>query len=208
MFISFIVYAFYLCFPILIYFDISYVNSKDEDIGLGVALFLLTTVGLLMFNICENYLRYSTSSFGINLTSTINLAIFQKALKFPLLASHRFSEADIINLSQIDAENLNQVASKAIYLLFGIVQVVVELLILYFFIGWLFLIPLVTMALITAINFCIGRATIDLSQTVLEKKDDRLSAIEEMLSIIKHIKTNTLEKYFFKRIKQEREGEL
>jgi ABC-type bacteriocin/lantibiotic exporter with double-glycine peptidase domain len=157
------VYAFYLFFPVLIYFDINYVNSKDENIGLGVGLFLLTTVGLLMYNVGENYHRFRVSQFGINLSSTINLAIFQKALKFPLLASRRFSEADIINLSQIDAENLNQVAAKAIFLLFGVVQVIVELSILYIFIGWLFIIPLVIVALISLINFCIGKSTIGLS---------------------------------------------
>lgn len=99
-------------------------------------------------------------------------------------------------------------ASKTIFLLFGLVQAITELSILYIFIGWLFLIPLVIVTIVSLINFCIGRATIDLSQTILEKKDDRISAIEEMLSIIKHIKTNALEKYFFKRIKTEREGEL
>jgi hypothetical protein len=96
-------YLYYLSNPVLIYFDIDYINDPQENLPKGIALFLLTTVVLLIYNILNRYEKYVTYSFGIDLSSTINLVIFNKALKFPILSSRQFSEADIINYSQIDA---------------------------------------------------------------------------------------------------------
>jgi hypothetical protein len=45
-----------------------------------------------------------------------------------------------------------------------------------------------------------GTVTIDYSLKILEAKDERINATEEMLSIIKHIKTNAQEKYFYRSI--------
>jgi hypothetical protein len=47
--------------------------------------------------------------------------IFNKAMKFPIISNRKFSEADIINYSQIDADNLNKIADKFIFFIFGII---------------------------------------------------------------------------------------
>jgi ABC-type bacteriocin/lantibiotic exporter with double-glycine peptidase domain len=125
------------------------------------------------------------------LVNTINMMIFDKSLKFPILSNKQFTEADIINYSQIDADNLTHFATKLMFFSFGVVEIVIGLVLLYIFIGLLFLIPLGVMIIINLISFKIGSATLDYNMKVLEKKDDRVHATEEMLSIIKHIKTNT-----------------
>jgi hypothetical protein len=60
------------------------------------------------------------------------------------------------------------------------------------------------MLITTAVSFCLGHSILQYNITVLEKKDDRMNVTEEMLGIIKDIKTNTLEKYFYARIHRER----
>jgi ABC-type bacteriocin/lantibiotic exporter with double-glycine peptidase domain len=67
---------------------------------------------------------------------------------------------------------------------------VTGLVLLYVFIGWLFLIPLGVIVLVNLANFKIGSQTIGYNMKILEKKDDRINATEEMLNIIKHIKIN------------------
>jgi hypothetical protein len=52
--------------------------------------------------------------------STINLMIFNKSLKFPIVSNKQFTEADIINYSQIDADNLVEFASKFRFFIFGV----------------------------------------------------------------------------------------
>ena len=83
-------------------------------------LFVLTTLGFSLYNVIYIYQRYRIKYFGASLSSTINLAIYQKALKYPILANKQYSEGDIINLSQIDAENLTQFGAKAIFCIFGV----------------------------------------------------------------------------------------
>jgi hypothetical protein len=42
-------------------------------------------------------------------------------MKFPIISNRKFSEADIINYSQIDVDNLNKIANKLIFLIFGVI---------------------------------------------------------------------------------------
>jgi hypothetical protein len=60
------------------------------------------------------------------------------------------------------------------------------------------------MLIATVLSFCLGSSILQYNITVLDKKDDRMNVTEEMLGIIKDIKTNTLEKYFYARINRER----
>jgi ABC-type multidrug transport system fused ATPase/permease subunit len=87
--------------------------------------------------------------------------IFNKAMKFPIISNRRFSEADIINHSQIDAENLNKIASKLIFFVFGIFEIIAGLILLYVFTGLIFLIALGIMVLINFISFRIGLVTME-----------------------------------------------
>jgi hypothetical protein len=82
-------------------------------------LFLLTIFDHLGYYILFLHLKYRESAFGVNLVNTINLMIFNKAMKIPIISDRRFSEADIINYSQIDAQNLNRIANNLIFVTFG-----------------------------------------------------------------------------------------
>jgi hypothetical protein len=82
-------------------------------------LFLLTIVDHLVQNILFLHLKYRQSVLGVDLVNNINLMIFNKAMKISIISNRRFSEADIINYSQIDAQNLNRIAINLIFLIFG-----------------------------------------------------------------------------------------
>lgn len=155
-------------------------------------LFLLTTVGLLLYSMVTIHQKYKQNEFGTNLVNITNMMIFNKSLNYPIISSKKFKQADIINYCQIDADNLKYLAQRLIYFFFGVVEIVVGLLLLYVFIGILFLIPLVTMIVINMISFSIGKKTIHYDMKILQKKDDRMNATEQMLSIIRHIKINAL----------------
>lgn len=64
------------------------------------------------------------------------------------------------------------------------------------------------MVLINIISFKIGESTIHYNMKILDTKDERINSTEEMLRIIKHIKTNAHEKYFYKKINAIRETEI
>jgi ABC-type transport system involved in cytochrome bd biosynthesis fused ATPase/permease subunit len=122
------------------------------------------------------HLKYRESVLGIDLVSTINLMIFNKAMKISIISNRRFSEADIINYSQIDADNLNQIAAKLIFFVFGICEIIAGLALMYVFVGPMFLIALGIMVLINFISFKIGKVTMEYNLKILESKDERMNA--------------------------------
>lgn len=137
-------------------------------------LFVLTTVGFLLYSILGVHQQYCQNYLGTNLVGTANLMIFNKALKYPVLSSRKFTETDIINYSQIDAENLTNLASRLIFFLFGVIEIISGVGLLYAFIGILVLIPIGVMVIINLISFKIGKSTIDYNMQILQKKDDRM----------------------------------
>jgi ABC-type transport system involved in cytochrome bd biosynthesis fused ATPase/permease subunit len=122
------------------------------------------------------HLKYRQSVLGIDLVNTINLMIFSKTMKISIISNRRFSEADIINYSQIDAENLNQIAVKLIFFVFGICEIIAGLALMYVFVGPMFLIALGIMVLINLISFKIGKVTMEYNLKILESKDERMNA--------------------------------
>ena len=134
--------------------------------------------------------------------------VFNKALKYPIISRKRYNEADIINYSQIDAANLKKMATILIFFVFGVIEIIVGLVLFYLFIGIQFFIVIGIMVLINLVSYKIGKSTIHYNMQILETKDERINATEEMLRIIKHIKTNTHEKYFYTKINAIRETEI
>ena len=58
---------------------------------------------LIIKSICDANMSYRFSKLGVNMTNGLTLLIFDKALKYPSIAEKEFSEADIVNYSQVDA---------------------------------------------------------------------------------------------------------
>ena len=53
---------------------------------------------------------YRFGLLGFNMSNTLSLALYQKALKYPVLCNKIFGISDIINFSQTDAQRLNYVS--------------------------------------------------------------------------------------------------
>lgn len=67
---------------------------------------------------------------------------------------------------------------------------------------------LIVLVIISAITFTISSCSVRLGEEALSKKDERLSATEELLNIIRFIKQNAYEKIYYSKIKSWREKEL
>lgn len=92
----------------------------------------------------------------------MNLLIFDKSLRYSLVSNKLFNEADLINYSQIDTENMMLVGSKLSYFLFGLIEMIAGFVLLYFFVGFAFLSGLVMLIAISALSFSISRYNIKL----------------------------------------------
>jgi ABC-type bacteriocin/lantibiotic exporter with double-glycine peptidase domain len=83
-------------------------------------------------------------------------------------------------------------------------QIGVSFYILYTYIGISFLVGIGTMIVMMVITLIITRISTKENDKLLVAKDARMKTTEEFLNIIKFVKINALEKYFFQKINKKR----
>jgi hypothetical protein len=158
----FLVEFFYLSYPILIYYNIDYLENYKNNTLYGVGLFVATLITSFCYNLIYTNLKYLFRRLGVNVSTHLNLLIFNKSLRYSLVSNKIFNEADLINYSQIDTENMMLVGSKLSYLLFGLIEMVAGFILLYFFIGFAFLAGLLMLIAISSLSFSISRYNLKL----------------------------------------------
>jgi len=83
-------------------------------------------------------------------------------------------------------------------------QIITGFILLYNYIGVSFLVLLGVMIILMLLTLVFTKIAATGNDKLLKAKDARMKATEEMLQIIKYIKVNALEKYFFRKINQKR----
>lgn len=76
---------------------------------------------------------------------------------------------------------------------------------MYTFIGISFLSGIAVMVLTITLTFVFSKISIKANEKVLNAKDDRMKVTEEIFSIIRFIKINAFEKYFWQKLNNKRE---
>ena len=168
----------YLTYPILIYFNIDYLQNHRDDINYGIILFILTILVSFLYNLVYTNLKYLFKILGVNVSTHLNLLIFNKSLKYSLSSNKQFTESDIINYSQIDTDNMMYIGSRLAYFIFGLIELFAGFGLLYWFVGYSFIAGLIVLVVITIITFLISSCNVNLGEEVLYKKDERLSVTE------------------------------
>lgn len=162
----------------------------------GVTLFLA---------LVTSYLFFYFGVLGFNLSNILSLLVFNKALKHPLISEKKFTAPDLINYSQIDAQRMTYMGFQMVALFFTPIQILIGLYLLYAFIGTAFVVGTGVMLILMLFTLFFSKLASKYNDKLLASKDERMKGTEEMLQIIKFVKINALEKYFFKKINKKRE---
>jgi len=88
--------------------------------------------------------------------------------------------------------------------LFTPLQIAAGIFFMYHFIGISFLSGIGMMIITIVFTFFLSKKSIAYNEEVLKVKDERMKSTQEMIDIIKFIKVNAIEKYFFRKINQKR----
>lgn len=166
------------------------------------SIFLLT----LLMALDTSYLFFYFGVLGFNLSNTLSLLVYNKALKHPLITEKKFTVADIINYSQVDAQRMTYMGFQMVALLFTPFQIVIGLYLLYLYIGPSFLVGTGVMVVLMVFTLGFSKIASRQNDKLLKAKDARMKLAEEILQIIKFIKINALEKYFFQKLNRKREN--
>lgn len=88
------------------------------------------------------------------------------------------------------------------------IQIILGMLLLYYYIGISFLVGVGVMALLMILTLTFTKISTTANDELLKAKDARMKVTEEIFQIIKYIKVNAHEKYFFQKLNRKREEEL
>jgi ATP-binding cassette subfamily C (CFTR/MRP) protein 1 len=90
-------------------------------------------------------------------------------------------------------------------LIFSPIQVLIGLWLMYNFIGVSFLSGIGVMLITIGCTFICSKISVKANENVLKAKDERMKVTEEIFSIIRFIKTNAFEKYFWQKLNTKRQ---
>lgn len=153
-----------MAFPILTALNIDYLTNNRDDIEVGILLFLLTLVVSIVHRIAFSQYLYRFQNLGIRLSNVVTMIIYNKSLKYSPLADKEFSEAEIINYSQIDAERLINVGDQIAAFFYGPAQIIVGLLMMYYILGFTFLTTIVVIIIILMASYFVSKITVRLNE--------------------------------------------
>ena len=108
----------------------------------------------------------------------------------------------------MDAERLVMIGGHMSALLFGPVQIVIGLIMMFLIARVALLTSVVIIIVILVVSYFLSKINAKLNQELLKAKDERMKATEEMLDIIRFIKITAIEKFFFNKVNDKRDKEI
>lgn len=171
---------------------------------LFICVLMLTFLKLIV----NSHVFYTFTILGYNLSNSLSLLIYEKSLKHPVLCLKKYSVSEIINYSQVDAQRMTYMGFQLTSLLFSPIMVFVGLWLMYNFIGISFLSGIAVMIATISLTFLFSKIIGKANQEVLKAKDERMKVTQEIFNIIRFIKINAFEKYFWQKLNSKRQNEL
>lgn len=187
---------------------ISYVEGDNKELKMGVLLLASILVLKFIQNLAESHLFYHFTVLGYNVTNGLSLCVFNKALKYPTLCSKEFQLSELINYSQVDAQRMTYLGFYTSAVIFFPIQLGVGIYLMYNFIGVSFLAGIGVILIMSVFILINSKLNAKANEKLLKAKDKRMKITTEIFNLIRFIKVNAWEKYFFKKLNNARNEEL
>jgi ABC-type bacteriocin/lantibiotic exporter with double-glycine peptidase domain len=194
--------VFTMAAPVLTHRIIGYIKQPAEDRSTEEGLLLVGGITLLALAkaLLQSHLYYRFAVLGFNLSNTLSLLVFAKALRYPALCEKKYSMSEIINYSQVDAQRMTNMGTQLTSALYTPLQIIIGVTLMYRYIGLSFAAGMAAMILMIALTFLVAKSISKVNEITLRAKDSRMKITQEILDIIRFIKVNAIEKHFFKQL--------
>ncbi|XP_025830829.1 multidrug resistance-associated protein 7 isoform X2 [Agrilus planipennis] len=195
--------------PMLLNLLVSFIDNKNENIKEGYlyagGLFITT----LIVAFCNAHFNFLMAMVGLKIRAAVVTAIYRKTLSVSSsVLSSQFSTGEIINFMSTDTDRIVN-ACPSFHALWSIpFQLAVTLYLLYVQVGLAFLAGLAFSVVLIPINKIIANKIGELSVKLMERKDERVRVMAEVLKGIRTIKLYVWEQHFIRNITSIREEEL
>jgi hypothetical protein len=88
------------------------------------------------------------------------MMIYYKSLRYGSICEKKYTESDIVNYSQVDAERMTYMGYQLSSLLFAPLQIIIGIIMMYNFIGISFLAGMATMIFMISITYFVAKKSI------------------------------------------------
>ena len=215
-----LIFIFFMCFlvsfleimTIIFYRQVLLLfESDNKDYNNEIYFPLLSSIVILLSNklihiFLLRFFQFYTLKFGTKITIQINTLIYDKLLKISPYAS--ISEGNIVNFIQLDAEKLGDFFSYIPVTVVLPLKIFFFVYLLFKYFGLTFILGLVALIMILFFSIYSQGKRAFYQKELMKYKDQRMKTTTQVLNIMKIIKFNSWEKYFFDKIKAQRELEL
>ncbi|XP_018013126.1 ATP-binding cassette sub-family C member 10 [Hyalella azteca] len=194
--------------PLLLHELVSYVDSKNETLWIGVTYSLCLCLAALIGSLSNVHFNYSMARLNIKVRAAVVTSVYRKIQLLSLAQSSRFKQGEILTLMSTDTERLLNIG-PSLHACWSLpLQLLVTLYLLYVQIGWAFLAGVAIVILLLPLNKLLADKIGELSVRMMSYKDRRVTVVAEALTMIRAIHMNCWQRLFADTIDREREGEL
>lgn len=199
--------------PYLVNRIIDYIENKESGDNPPTFKSALIYVGLLvatqaLFYLISEHLEYYQKMIGVKSSNALVAMIYRKQLKISSATNKRFSQGEVVNFVQVDAQKMQRNSDNLVYMTRYPLVIIVCFTFLFNYIGFSFLAGVAIFAIAFGINIILTRISARLQKRYMECQDDRLNTTTESLNNIKMLKLYSWTDKFEATIEKKRNLEL
>lgn len=184
--------------------------SQQATSGLGegfiyaLALFLAP----VFQSVCLHQYFHLNYRAGLQARAALMAAIYEKTLRLTVSSRNQHSSGEIVNLLAVDTQRATVDLTPYLHILWsGPLQIMIAMVCLYRVVGMAAFAGFMLMAALIPVNAWLARRIGKRSRELMERKDERIRLLDEVLSGVRQIKIMGWEQAFFQRIQEARRRE-
>jgi ABC-type multidrug transport system fused ATPase/permease subunit len=179
-------------------------NGIGEGLVYALALFLAP----VLQSVCLHQYFHLNYRVGLQARAALMAAIYGKTLRLTVASRNQHSSGEMVNLLAVDTQRATVDLTPYLHILWsGPLQITIAMLCLYRVVGIAAFAGFLFMAALIPVNAWLARLIGRQSRVLMERKDERIRLLNEVLTGIRQIKIMGWERAFFERIQEARRRE-
>ncbi|CAG5131727.1 unnamed protein product, partial [Candidula unifasciata] len=170
------------------------------------------SLGLVVTGIAKTLLfahaMYRSALLGLHVKTVLVSAIYKKSLTISSSAKKDSTVGEIVNLMSVDCQRLEDIITGIFFMYSAPVQFIFAIVILYVTIGPAVITGLVLLIITVPFNMWIGKQQKLIQDSLLQRKDQRIKIVNEILNGMKVLKLYAWEDEFKRKVEAVRSTEI